>query len=243
MQVLSCWFVALLLMGVPGAFASKKTKSGHVHAEKCFHRVIVGGTADAERSREACAAAQLLNDLPTAIEERFVGGGTLPKAVQQAKVTVAQVLVPGGIASGEVGGLNAALGKILDAPTSFISFGIDKRGSRTSQTMNADLIAGADTERRRRADYYDRWVPYNYFHNLGDGPDYCSLVEPDKSKRTQWKAMKYSLGGEDVLLDCQPHSRRGTKATLVQHYRNSETAARYTPLQHRSLSTFAYCIS
>lgn len=225
-------------MDIPGNFglSSKKQKSGHEHNKDCYHPLVVGRPEEAaERSREACAAAQLLNGLPPTINERFVGEGTLPRAVQQGKTTVAQVLVPAAITSGRVHGLTTALGNLLRVPRSWIEFAIRKRGDRTSETMNAEMAAGLDTERRVRADRYDRWHIYNFFHHLGDSPDYCSLVEPDKSKRSQWKAKKWNLGGEDVLLNCQPHVRRGTKATLVQHYRNSETAARYAPLLHPSL--------
>ena len=211
---------------VPGDFA-KRAKPGHEHTALCYHRLVVRESDDASRSRDACAAAQLLNDVPSSLNERFGGGGNLKKAVTQAKTTVAQVLVPESIANGSVVGLNASLARVLGVPKSFVDYGIDKRGDRTQAIMNANMIAGLDTERRLRSDHYDRWVIYNYFHHLGDGPDFCSLVEPNKNMRKQWKGKKFNLGGEELTLQCQPLSRRGTKATLVQHYRQSETAAEY----------------
>jgi hypothetical protein len=204
----------------PGA-CFKKSNSEHIHNRNCFHPMVIADTEN--RDRQACAAAQLLNALPLSLK-RFCGKGTLPSSLMQAKVTVFQVLTPPEMAVGEVHGLFRAMASLLKVPVSLIDFGAAKRGGKTNDTMNNELLAGMDIKRAVRSDKYDRWVPYNYFHHSGDGPDFCSLVEPDKSKRTQWHGKKFFLAGEEVILHCQPASRRGTRASLAEDYRNSETA-------------------
>lgn len=77
-----------------------------------------------------------------------------------------------------------------------------------------------------RCDKYDRRVPYNYFMHIGNGPDFCPLVEVNKNKRQAWKGKRFNLGDEVIYLECQPHSRRGTKHALAEDYRKSETARR-----------------
>jgi hypothetical protein len=137
---------------------------------------------------------------------------------------VAQVLTPRKMATGELQGLRSAMASILNVPASFVDFGALKRGDKSDEVMNADLVHGADTKRALRSDKYERQVPYNYFHHKGNGPDFCSLVEPNKSMRTQWKGKKFVLGGEVLHLDCQQSSRRGTCGALAKDYRLSETA-------------------
>jgi len=208
----------------PGSFGKKLSRSSHTHNAQCSHKYVV--PAKDLNDRGACAAAQLLHAIPASLE-RFDGKGTLPTAVQQAKVTVSQVLMPKAMATGEVTGLDSAMGDLLLTPRSFVKFSVDKRGGKTNETMNSELIAGDDTRRAVRSDKYDRRVPYNYFHHLGDGPDFCSLVEPDKSKRNAWKGKEFVLGDESLILQCQPACRRGTCATLCEDYRRSETAHKY----------------
>jgi len=207
-------------MSEPGAFA-KVSRSAHNHSSNCFHKYVV--PAIEGRPRDACAAAQVLNALNCSME-RVTDKGTLHTKLQQAKVTVSQFVISKEIATGEVRGLDTATASILGVTTAFVRFGADKRGSKSNEDMNRDLIAGKDTLRTVRSDKYDRRVPYNYFHHEGDGPDFCSLVEPNKSKRKQWQGKLFMLGDESIRLTCQPSSRRGTCAALAEDYRRSETA-------------------
>jgi hypothetical protein len=211
------------MLFVPGGFAmkrscqlegsggGKRSRSSHTHDDNCFHPNVTRNAT--YRDRSSCAAAQILNAIPESLR-RFTDNGTLLKPILQAKVTVAQVLTPRKMATGELQGLRSAMASILNVPASFVDFGALKRGDKSDEVMNADLVHGADTKRALRSDKYERQVPYNYFHHKGNGPDFCSLVEPNKSMRTQWKGKKFVLGGE----------RRGTCAALAEDYRLSETA-------------------
>jgi hypothetical protein len=114
-------------MDEPGAFAMK-SRFTHTHDKLCFHPLIASDVGT--RRRDLCAAAQLLHGLPSS-PERFNSNGTLPHAIHGAKTTVAQTLVPASIASGNVEGLNSALGRVLGVPTSFVDFGVEKRSDKT----------------------------------------------------------------------------------------------------------------
>lgn len=138
-----------------GGFA-KKSRPQHMHTANCFHDQIISTEPNEERNLKSCAAAQLLNGLPPTLE-RFMGKGTLPTALHQAKVSVAQSIVPKEIASGEVDGLINPLAHLLSRSSdasdissarSFIKFGIDKRGDKSNEQMTEDLIAGKDTQRK-----------------------------------------------------------------------------------------------
>ena len=203
---------------VPGAFA-KKHRSGHVHTQNCSHPLVQrSGTLD------VCAASQVLNALPASLE-RFMGAGTLKTSISQGKTTVLQVLMPPEVASGKVQGLIGPLARLFGVSASTVNFGIKVRGSKSSEKMNSDLVNGIDVWRMTRADYYDRMIVYNYFKHIGDGPDFCPLVEPDKSKLSKWKGKEHFVGKTCLTLTCSPHVRRGNIGELVEDYRESETCS------------------
>jgi hypothetical protein len=203
----------------PFAFASSSKRfrpEEHTCGSNCFHdQVISNGT------RKSCATAQLLNSLNATLP-RFTGR-SLTERLRQAKFTVCQLLVPPDFATGVVTGLKSALALVLGVPKSFIDYAVGARSTFTNAEMNARLEAGDDISRRARSDRYNRLVPYNYFHSKGDLPDFCLLVEPNKNKRSAWKGKVWELAGEQMILTCQPHQRRGLISTLVQDYRDSET--------------------
>jgi len=92
--------------------------------------------------------------------------------------------------------------------------------------MNEDAFA----KRRVRGDKYDRNIVYNYFHHEGVLPDFCSLVEPDKNVRVQWKRKAWLFDGHERKLQCDMKIRKGTKGELAEDFLNSETHARYIVL-------------
>ena len=141
----------------------------------------------------------------------------------QAKATFSEALVPPEFASGAMYGLKSALGRVLQVPITFIDYAVGVRSTWSDYELNQRLYSGENIHRRRRFDWYDRWIIYNYFHGLDDLPDYCYQVEPDKNQRTNWLGKAWELGGEHVVLTCQPHLRRGLISTLVEDYRESET--------------------
>jgi hypothetical protein len=200
----------------PFDFVKRSRPNDHEHNSRCRHPQVVD-----DLSREACATSQLLYSV-TASLQRFTGSG-LSGLLRQAKTTVAQALVPPEFATGAMTGLKQALSRILQVPVSFVEFAMDKRSSYTNDQLNERLEAGFDTARRSRSDKYNRLVPYNFIHNLGDSPDYCMLVEPNKNQRTAWKGKAWELAGEHMVLTCQPHLRRGLVSAIVQDYRDSET--------------------
>ena len=229
--------------GAPINFASKSAKSRrfHEHTEKCKHPQVKD-----DQTSESCATAHLLNTLPHSME-RLLGKGTLPTELHQAKTTVAQMMVSTEMATQETG-LVAPLARVLtgshlarvlagshlnaddehsrarvQACQSFLKFGMRKRGGKSNEMMNEDLVNGRDVERKNRSDYYNRRIPYNYFHGLGDGPDFCPLVEINKNKRGAWAGKPFQLGNEELTLTCMAHSRRGTCQDLCDNYRLSET--------------------
>jgi len=104
----------------------------------------------------------------------------------QAKATFSEALVPPEFASGAMYGLKSALGRVLQVPITFIDYAVGVRSTWSDYELNQRLYSGENIHRRRRFDWYDRWIIYNYFHGLDDLPDYCYLVEPDKNQRTNW---------------------------------------------------------
>jgi|AntRauTorckE5430_2_1112549.scaffolds.fasta_scaffold03489_3 hypothetical protein len=223
---------------VPGAFA-KRSRSHHEHGPGCFHDYVKDTPPNEVRDRGLCATAQLLQTIPASLE-RFKtkngGGGTLEKPIHQAKVTVAQVLVPEAMATGEITGLDNALGRVLakssdasdiQSAVSFVKFGLEKRGGRSNAQMNHSLLEGEDTERNIRNDYFPRQDVYDFFHGNGKTPDSTEYIELDKSKRKMWKhGKKFTLGNEEITLHCQPRFRRATLKTLADEFYESETYAR-----------------
>ena len=134
---------------------------------------------------------------------------------------------------------------MLRVEKSFVNFALEKKSNKSNESLNVDLVKGHDVERQRRRDWYDRGVVYNYFHHEGSSPDFCSLVEPDKSKTKSWNAKSFTLGGAERLLNCQPRVRRGSKADLALDYRNSETCAEYeskNPGVHINNADIQLCI-
>ena len=168
---------------------AKRARVNHVHNANCQHPQVVK-----DGSLESCAAAQVLNSLADSLP-RFSGKGTLTRPLQQAKITVGQCLVPREMATGEVIGLIGPMSRVLRVEKSFVNFALEKKSDKSNESLNVDLVKGHDVERQRRRDWYDRGVVYNYFHHEGSSPDFCSLVEPDKSKTKSWNAKSFTLGG------------------------------------------------
>lgn len=207
-------------LDLPGAFATTRSEPRHVHNANCYHRCV----KDPD-SGENCATAQLLNSL-SAAAERFSGNGTLPKAIQQAKVTFCQGLVPPEFSNGVVNGLKIPLSRVLKVNRSFIEFAVKVRGTSTNEDMNEALRSGEDVQRAANSSRYNRLVPWNFYHRTGKNPDGSMLVELDKGQRAEWNGKPWTLGDESMKLRCKPHSRRGTIGDLVKEYRESETCRR-----------------
>jgi hypothetical protein len=130
--------------------------------------------------------------------------------------------VPPEMAMGALTGLKAAFASILQVPVSCIDSALRARSSFIDSELNSRIESGVDVQ-RNRSDWYNRLIPYNYFHHLGDMRDYCMLVEPDKSQRKAWKGKTWDLGGQPMILRCQPHLRRASIETLIKDYRDSES--------------------
>ena len=126
------------------------------------------------------------------------------------------------MAVGALTGLKAAFASILQVPVSCIDSALRARSSFTDSELNSRIESGVAVQRNPRSDRYNRLIPYNYFHHLGDMRDYCMLVEPDKSQRKAWKGKTWDLGGQPMILRCQPHLRRASIETLIKDYRDSE---------------------
>jgi len=207
-------------LSLPGAFVSR-----HLCAETCAHPLIRSDLTGATKN-DACAAAHLLHAVHDAFP-RFASGGTLLPPLQQAKITVLQSVYHGDVANGTVKGLNTAYSRLLNTTAAVISAA--SRAKRSNDEMNSALLEGADIKRARRKDRFNFLVVYDYIHQTELSgytlPDYCLLVEPDKSKRSQWQAGRhlFDLHGDELNLTCSPHLRRGTRHEIAQQFLDSET--------------------
>lgn len=217
-------------MDQPGAFGSKASGSaiagGHKHTERCRHPVIKDDLKGAQ-GNDACAASHILYSIH-GFGDRFGTRGTLSDPIKQGKVTVLQSLLHEDVASGETGGLVASTARLLGTTEAVVAAASASRGKRSYEQMNGDLCVGGDISRQRRSDAFNFGIVYDYIHHTNISgerlPDFCSLVEPDKSKTAGWKRPKpWSLHGTEMLLTCSPHVRRGTRTEIARQFLESET--------------------
>jgi hypothetical protein len=205
---------------IPGSFARSSMCSKHDSAS-CFHH-LVRSSAEFESATDkadACAMGQIANSLPRAVQ-RFGGAGTKAPAIQEAKTVTWQAIINPDLPEG----LEGATARVLGTKAASVAFGRNVRAKKTNDVMDKELNEGKYRNRRTRGDKYSREVVYNYFHQDGDGPDFCPLIEPNKNVQTKWKGKKWSLPQVGLRkLTCTMKIRKGTLGELAADYLDSET--------------------
>ena len=201
--------------------SSSSAPQAHRCTLNCTHHLLryrkdVTGKA----KNEICAAAHLLREAEACGKTH--GGSS--KNPSETDNIVLCVFVHDDIMAGSTQGLTAATGRLLGVTSDRLQGAMKKENARGDD--------GSALKRSKRADAFDLELVYNYFHHIEGFTqaekccvDFSPLVEPAKSKTTEWKDKKWDApwSDETLHLKCKPHVRRAILSELSECFMNSET--------------------
>ena len=175
-------------------------------------------------SEEDLVGAKLLSSLKGYVEGALAlpekdgkGGGTRPKASQQALHTIAAAVYDEDITRDRK--ISSAL-RLTGLSRTMWHNGGELRASNNSADVGGGRGVTLGAERHTRCDATDLEWLYEYFHN--DSPD----VECDKSVKWNYKRKKIFCAGKERMIYCRPKVLTTTVAEAVQNAMKSDVYVR-----------------